>query len=260
MANAFVAHLNRINTALQVQNARENRMFIEARYMKNLQDLTAAEDSLRMFQQRYGIIAMPEQTEASIKAAAEITAQIALKEVEEGVLRRTTSDEHPALAALRVEVEELRRKLADMSTGAGGVPGGMTVFVPFNSVPRLGAEYVRRFREVEIQYKILQFITPLYEQAKVEEKRQTPSVLVLDRAVPAERKARPKVSLFALVALVGSGVVGLVGVFLVEGMQRVRSHDPERFDELLSILRREWLGLRGRGGAPTSGPGDGTVR
>lgn len=259
MANMFVTLLNRTNTELQVQNARENRIFIEERYTKNLRDLAAAEDSLRAFQQRHGIIAMPEQTEASIKAAAEIAAQIALKEVQEGVLRRTTSGDHPSVAALRVEVEELRRKLADMNRGSKREDGGMQVFVPFDKVPRLGTDFVRRFREVEIQYKILQFLTPLYEQAKVEERRQTPSVLVLDRAVPAERKAKPRASLYALVAFVLSMVFALTGVFALEGVRRIRQRDPGRFDALIATLTRDWVGLRpkrlarGTGTPPSQG-------
>ena len=192
MANFFVDMLNKTNTELQVQNTRGNRKFIEERYQKNMADLAQAEDSLKAFQQRYGIIAMPEQTEASIKAGAEIAGQLALKEVAVGILRRTQSADNPAVLAAQIETEEFRRKLDEMGGGAGISAGKMKIFVPFSQVPELGGEYVRRFRDVEIQYKILQFITPLYEQAKVEERRQTPSVLVLDRAQPAERKARPR--------------------------------------------------------------------
>ncbi|MGA9117260.1 MAG: Wzz/FepE/Etk N-terminal domain-containing protein [Bacteroidota bacterium] len=246
MANYFVEMLNRVNTELQSANARGNRLFVEERYRKNLTDLAAAEDSLRAFQQRYGIIAMPEQTEASIKAAAEIAGQLALKEVQAGVLRRTQGEEHPSVRAAAVEIEELGRKLAEMNSGTGGP--GMSVFVPFSRVPALGGEYVRRFRDVEIQYKILQFLTPLYEQAKVEERRQTPSVVVLDRAAPAERKSKPKATLWALIAFTVSSLVAVVGVFLKEALVRLRQSHPDRFNGIASALRSDWFGLRFRGG------------
>ncbi len=214
MANYFVEMLNTTNTELQVQNARGNREFIEQRYKKNKLDLAAAEDSLKAFQKKYGIIAMPEQTEASIKAAAEITAQLALKEVQMGVLRRTQSPDNPTVTAAQIEIEEFRNKLSQMNGSGTNVSKDLRVFVPFSRIPDLGVEYVRRFREVEIQYKILQFILPLYEQAKVEERRQTPSVIVLDVAGPAERKAKPKRVLIIfggfIIALAGS----LAGVFM----------------------------------------------
>jgi tyrosine-protein kinase Etk/Wzc len=244
MANFFVAMLNKTNTELQVQNARGNRMFIEERYKKNLVDLAAAEDSLKAFQQKFGVIAMPEQTQASIKAAAELAGQLALREVQAGVLRHTYAADNPTLAAAEIEISELRKKLNQMSTGSV-LPGReMSVFVPFKSVPALGSEYVRRFREMEIQYKVLQFITPLFEQAKVEEKRSTPSVVVLDTAFPAERKWKPKISLYALVAFVSSLLVALFGVFCAEGIAKLRASNPVRFDSALSLIQSDWFGLR----------------
>jgi tyrosine-protein kinase Etk/Wzc len=244
MANFFVDLLNKTNSELLAQNARGNRKFIEERYNKNLSDLAAAEDSLKAFQKKYGIIALPEQTQASIKAAAEITGQLALKEVEAGVLRRTQSSDHPSVVAAEIEIQELRSKLSQMNRGSF-VPGGdMKVFVPFNKVPDLGGEYVRRFRDVEIQYKILQFITPLYEQAKIEERRQTPSVLLLDRAGPAERKSKPKVSLYALLALVVSLGISFFVIFVMELKERLKATHPDRFKALVSTLRADWFGLR----------------
>lgn len=243
MANFFVEMLNKTNSELLVQNAKGNREFIEERYKKNLTDLAAAEDSLRAFQKRYGIIAMPEQTEASIKAAAELAAELALKEVRVGVLKRTQSADNPGVVAGKIEVDELRNKLSQMGSLGANAGKDMKLFVPFSKVPDLGMEYLRRYREVEIQYKTLQIITPLYEQAKVEERRQTPSVIVLDKAAPAERKAKPKVSLFALMALVISTLFSLFAVFLVEGVVRIRKTNPERFDALVKTVWSDRFGL-----------------
>lgn len=244
MANFFVETLNKTNTEIQVQNARGNREFIEERYNKNLIDLAAAEDSLKAFQKKYGIIALPEQTEASIKAAAEITAQLSLKEVQAGVLRRTQSLDHPLVIAAQIEIDELHKKLSQMNSGGKFSAGDMRIFVPFSKVPDLGSEYIRRYRDVEIQYKILQFITPLFEQAKVEERRQTPSVLVLDKAAPAERKAKPKVSLYSLLALVISLVLSFFVVFTLELITKLKATYPDRFGHIVSTLRSDWFGLR----------------
>ena len=235
MANYFVELLNKTNTELQGQNARGNRLFIEERYKKNIVDLDRAEDSLKAFQKINGVVALPEQTEASIKALAEISGQLALKEVQANVLRRTQSAENPTLVATQIEIDELRNKISQMNKGTGVPQNEMKMFVPFSKMPDLGGEYVRWYRDVEIQYKILQFITPLYEQAKVEEQRQTPSVIILDRAVPAERKAKPKILLYALIAVVSSLLLALVAVFSLEAIKRIKSADPERFDALIMV-------------------------
>jgi len=164
--------------------------------------------------------------------------------VQEGVLRRTLSADHPSVVALQVEIQELRRKISQMNTGALVGAGEMNVFVPFKKVPELGTNYLRRFREIEIQYKILQFITPLYEQAKVEERRQTPSVIVLDKAVPAERKSKPKVTLYALLAFVAALVLSFFIVFSLELVSKLKAAHPDRFGGILAAVRSDWGGLR----------------
>ena len=117
MANYYVEMLNKTNTELLVQNARGNRQFIEERYKKNLIDLSAAEDSLKAFQKKYGVIALPEQTEASIKAAAEIMGQLTIKEVQLSVLRKTQSADNSSVLAAQIEINELQNKLAQMNNG-----------------------------------------------------------------------------------------------------------------------------------------------
>lgn len=244
MANYFVEMLNKKNTEMQVQNALGNRQFIEERYKKNIADLADAEDSLKAFQKRYGVIALPEQTEASIKAAAEITGQLTIKEVQANVLRRTQSIESPSVIATQIEIDELTKKLSQMSTGSNVPKNEVNIFVPFRKMPELAGEYIRRFREVEIQYKILQFLTPLYEQAKVEEKRQTPSVLILDKAGPAERKSKPKVSLYIFLAFIISSLLSLLVVFLLEGFKRLRDIDQVRFNAIINYAKSDWFGLK----------------
>jgi len=244
MANYFVEVLNEINSHLQVQNAKGNREFIEQRYHKNLEDIRNAEEALKSFQLKYGIIAMPEQTEASIKAGAAIYAQLAAKEIELNVLKRTLSDSHPSIAAAQIEIDEIHGKLKEMDSGSKTTSDEMKILVPFRQTPQLASDYIRFYRDVEIQYKILQFITPLYEQAKVEEQRSTPSVVVLDKASVPERKAKPKISLYFLLAFVTSSLVALFIVFSGEGLKRLKALNPDRYQNIWIAIRSDWFGLR----------------
>lgn len=109
-------------------------------------------------------------------------------------------------------------------------------------VAELGVGYLRLYREVEIQSKLLEFILPLYEQAKVEEKRQTPSVTVLSYASMPERKAKPKVSLYALVTLVAATLISFLAVFSWEAVVRLRTLHPDRFNWIWKAMKPDWLG------------------
>ncbi len=199
MANAFVDLLNRISIDLGTREARSNREFMEQRYDSAKLALRSVEDSLRAFQQRYGIYALPEQTKAAIEAAAELKAQQAIAEVERGILIRSVGKENAETRMKQVEIEELESKLRQMKEGTGG---DATLFVPFKDVPELGIRYLRLYRDFEIQNKILQLIIPMVEQARVDENKNVPVVLVLDRAVPSEKKDHPRRSLIILAAAI----------------------------------------------------------
>ncbi len=241
MANYFIEMLNEINSELHVQNARANRNFIEQRYDKNLSDIQAAQDAFKKFQLATGVVAVPEQIEASIKVGADLYAQLNVKEIELSILDRTVSTKHPSYNEKLIEVQELRKKLHSMNEGSSALASDMKILLPFKQTPELGAEYLRLYRDVEIQYKILQFIAPLYEQAKVEESRSTPSVVVLDHASVPEMKAKPKVLLYGLLAFVISSLLGLFAIFLVEARDRIQLAMPERYALLTSLLRTDWI-------------------
>jgi tyrosine-protein kinase Etk/Wzc len=241
MANYFVKVLNDINSEMHVQNAKGNREFIEQRYTKNLDDIEAAQDSFKTFQQRTGVVAVPEQVDATIKVAADLYAQLNMKEIELAILERTVSTKHPSYSEKLLEVEGLQSKLHALNEGPSSQVGDMKILLPFKDTPELGAEYLRRYRDVEIQYKILQFIAPLYEQAKVEENRNTPSVVVLDHASVAELKAKPKVMLFGLIAFVASSFLGLFAIFLLEARDRIRLSIPDQYAHLDALLRTGWF-------------------
>jgi tyrosine-protein kinase Etk/Wzc len=244
MANYFVYLLNKTNSELQVQNARGNRDFIEQRYNQNLLDIGKCETALKKFQQKNGVIAIPEQLEASIKAGAEVLGKLSAKEIELNILRRTLSDESPLVTTAKIEVQEIRKKIDEMNSGSN-LDGDQTkILIPLKQAPALGSEYIRLYRDLETQYKILQFITPLYEQAKVEEKRNTPSVVVLDNARIPERKAKPKISMYTSLAFVFSLILSLFIVFIQEAVVRLRRIDSNRFDYLITAIKSDWFGLK----------------
>ncbi len=216
MANYFVEVLNELNIKLNTEEARNRRMIIERRYLQNLEDLKSAEDTLKKFQQKYGIYYLPEQTKAAVTAAAELEAQIIAEEVKLGILRRQLGEDAPEVRVAKIQIEEMRKRLNQMKEGNDKIKNEMSLFVPFKDVPELGLKYLRLYRDYEIQNKLLEFILPLYEQAKIEEQRDVPVVQVLDRAVPPEKKARPFRTLIVVSVFASAFLFSILLVLVIE--------------------------------------------
>ena len=97
--------------------------------------------------------------------------------------------------------------------------------VPFTKVPELGMELVRLTREVKIQETVYGLLTAQFEQAKINEARDMPTVQLLDKAIPAERKARPKTVLNMAIAGTLSLFVGILLAFFLEYLERIRKQE-----------------------------------
>jgi len=205
MANAFISELDRISKRLKSERAGNTRIFIETRYQMNIADLHRAEEAFKQFQKQYGTVALPEQTAATIAAASELKAQVIAKEIEMGVLEATSGSSHSAYLLAQKERQELEKRYQDFVRSRGSSPEfdsetdhGGDLFLSLGDVPDLGLQYARLYREVMIQEKIMTFLLPQYEQAKIQEAKDTPSVQILDEAVSPIRKHRPKRAVFIL--------------------------------------------------------------
>jgi len=186
-----------------------------------------------------------------ITAAAELKAQITAKEVEADLMAKYVGKSHSDYIRLENELRVLRRKYDEFKYGteAQKLPVGALdeqekdLFIPVDKVPDLGLRYVRLFREVTLQEKILEFLLPQYEQARIQEAKDTPTVQILDRATLPERKARPKRALIVLLATFFVLVLSATYALLKERLETLRATETERYKELQSFwksLRSDW--------------------
>lgn len=178
MANYFVEVLNSMSIQLATQEARNNREFIEKRLDQCRQDLRQAEDGLKAFQEKKDIIVAEYANNTSITAYAELYAMKAKKEIEVAVLERKVGPDNEMLMQMKAELHELTRKLS--------------------SFPEIGLQAIRLYREVVTQERILEFLLPVFEQAKIDEQKDVPVLLVLDIASPPHKKAKPQRALIVV--------------------------------------------------------------
>ena len=239
IANYLVKRLNDVSTELGVTNAKANREFVEKRYFQCVNDITNLETSMKLFQQKHGVIAVPEQLEATVKSMSTIYADLYKKEVELNVLKQTYGLDHPLTTNTKIELSELQKKIDQLNSGTDASQKEVNLLIPFKKAPQLGNDYLKIYRNLEIQYKILEFIQPLYEQAKIEEVRNTPSVLVLDNAYPPDRKAKPKGTIYALVSFVTALLIGYFLIFMKEMFLKLKIADPERHRYIFSLLKSD---------------------
>ncbi len=191
IANYLVTLVDSMNIEFSIQRAKNNRIFIEKRYFQNVSDLKMAEDSLYKFQKKYGIVAVPEQLEVTVKAAAEIESELMKKELESYLILNYMGENSPQYQTVKSEINMLKKKVQELKNSSE-LGASSNILFPFKKMPDIAIQYLRTFREVEIQQSILEIVLPMYEQAKVEEQKSMPTIMLMDKAVPPELKYSPK--------------------------------------------------------------------
>lgn len=188
IANYFARLADSMNIKLNIEQAVNNRAFIEKRFFKTEEDLKKAEEDYYEFQKKYSAFEVTEQVKASVQAAAELESELFKKEILLNSIKDRVSSSSPTYKDLEHQIAAVKEKLKEFNSKTDK----SSIFLSFKDIPELQLKYVRLYREMEIQNKILEFIYPMYEQAKIDEKKNTPTLIVVDEAVPAQLKYAPK--------------------------------------------------------------------
>jgi capsule polysaccharide export protein KpsE/RkpR len=146
---------------------------------------------MKLFQQKYGIFAVPEQLEIAIKAAGEMEAQVVQQELILNTLKSQQGENAPAVINQQNQINFIKDKLKELSY-SDKLSSKSVVMFPFKKVPEMAEVYFRNYRQIQVQGKIMEVIMPLYEKAKIDEQKSIPTVIVLDRAIPPQIKYQPK--------------------------------------------------------------------
>jgi len=238
VANRFVEELDRVNRETNTSQAKNARIFIEERLVQTKKDLTKAEEDLRKFQEENKAVSLDAQMKASIEGAADLKAQLVAAEIELNLLSKTMSPSHSQIQGLKSKINELKRQLDIWELGNPKEESEerKILDVPFSQVPTLSLELARLVREVKIQSGIFELLTNQYEQYKIQETRDTPTIQVLDKAFPPERRSKPKRTFLVGLAGVLSLVTSVVFVFGLEYFKKSKQRNPEEFERIQALL------------------------
>jgi len=201
MANGYLEALDRFNVEKRNTTAHRTRVFLQTRTAETDSLLRASEEALRKYQEEHRTVAPANAGGADLQAAADVMSRKLMLQVRLGVLRGYLSEESDQVQQVKDELEQLERRLA--------------------SIPELQNELMRLIRDTKVYEQLYMLLTAELEQARIRETMNTPTVQLLDRAVPPERHSRPKKGILSAAA----ALIGLAGASV---WAATRERTPER--------------------------------
>jgi uncharacterized protein involved in exopolysaccharide biosynthesis len=233
MANAFVEELQRLNTGLAITQASQRRLYFEEQLKAAKASLSQAEEGMKGFQEKTGALHMESQAKAVIEGIGMLRAQIASKEVELKVMRTYSTPQNPDVLRVEETLKGLRAELAKME-GKGGK--GHDPLMPTGKMAQIGTDYARQLRDLKFNEVLYGLLLQQFEAAKLDEAKEATVVQVVDRAVPPEKKVKPKRVFMVVLAGIIGFFLSVFTAFLMEYRERANENPEDR--ERLDALKR----------------------
>lgn len=209
MCEAFVEYANQVANGIYRKDALKTTTYMTERVImidSVLNSLTAA---LQKYSKDYLMFNPEAQATASAAALTEVRTNLLQQQTVLGLLQRSYGEADPQSRAQAKVVEQLEQQYQDFTNKPGYV-GDFSI----REAAGVGAGYMRLIAEFEAHAKLKAFILPTLEQARLDQQKNTPSLIIVDDAVPMEKKDRPKRSLIAAGSALGSSILVVVCIML----------------------------------------------
>ncbi len=237
IANSFVEELNRVNQENINSKARAMREFVEQRLTETIRDLAAAEEAYKNFQQIHYAVSLDEQVKAVIKAISDLRGQLVVAEIELGVMKKSLSPSNARYMEQQYKIDQIKDQLSKLETGDSSQTGSSFMNMPVKDTPELALELARLTRDLKIQETIFELLKQQYEQAKIQELKDTPTIQVLDRAEIPRIKSKPKRITLSIMGGVASFGFTLIFILILEFVRREREKNSLAFQRMQGITR-----------------------
>jgi len=242
IANAFVDELREYNKRLALTEASQKRLFFEEQLKDVKEGLIKSEEAMKGFQEKTGAFKIDEQAKAAIEGIAKLRAQIAEREVQIRVMRTYATSFNPDIQRVEEELKGLKEQLRGLEEkGSGNNPD---VILSTGRIPALGTEYIRKLREFKYHEALYEILLKQYEMARLDEAKDAPIIQVIEKAIPPEKRIKPKRSQMVMIASVTGFFISVIAAFLVEYVGR-SAENPETKIRLETLRRHAGLGSNG---------------
>lgn len=223
ISNYFVRELQRINSELASQSARQFRQFIEQRYYTSEARLDSVLNGIRTFQEEYGVLDLATQGEQFFEYVAQVRIAALEAEAQYETLNSQLGPEHSLVKAAQETAQSANNKYEQALSGQERL-----LPVAKEELPGIARELIDLERERIVQTTMLEYIRPVLEEARFDEERKVEAVQVVDVAVPPAKKAGPKRSIICIAATLSAFLLSVIFALVYTWWQRNYAYFTQR--------------------------------
>lgn len=210
IAQFIVDELDKKYTFLETQKARYQRIIIERRYNQSLEDIEELENEIMEFSTDNGILNFELQVEAQLEALYTLESELISAEVQYEILLATFDESHQQVVAQKNIINTLLNKIEEIKRGESDT----NLQTSIDKAPEIGRRYLQLQREMLVQTAIYEFVVQQFEQIKIQEAKDTPSLQFIDTPQEPTKRTSPRRSLM-VIALCAVGFFMVVATITI---------------------------------------------
>jgi LPS O-antigen subunit length determinant protein (WzzB/FepE family) len=231
LANQYVQWLDRVNREKLISKARQSREFIESELERTQAELDTAFNGLVRFQEQNKSVFLEKQMEVALQGATSLKDKLYKAQLELALKRNDFEESSRIIQQLEAEVDQLQLLYNSLSVQSDDSEADY--YVPFSNLPKVAREMAGLLREVKTLEQVILFLNQQYYQDRVQEAKDTPTVQVLDDAVPAIKRTSPRRALWMVLTVLFSTIASMIFVLVTQHkpIVPVPPHPPGSTDD-----------------------------
>jgi len=233
IANYYRQKLEKYNIENKMSKGKQKRIFLEARVDEVKSTLDSLSQELLAFQKENNIIMLEEQTSAIVQLYSELIIQKNKKEIELEFAKSFSSPQSPNLKKIEHENIVLENKIADLEELNSD--SKHKYILSLDSIPNKALEFANLKMNLKIQESIFSFLFPQYEESKIEEIKDLPTIEVIDKARPSGLRSKPKRARQCVTNFILAVIISIFISFVIEYI----SNNVEKVRNIREILLKK---------------------
>lgn len=214
MANRIVELANSIALKLYREEVAMNKKNMEERLTATDSTIKAISDTLEKFSRRTMMFYPTEQAGALSKSLADLKSEEIKYEMYYDYYSKLYGNDDHVTQSMKAMKEKMASKIEEVKTEPG-FAGNFSL----NDAAGEGIEFMRLYTELEIYTKVKAFILPMIEKNKLDETKAMKNLMIIDYAIPADKKDRPKRSLIVAGSTFGAFALTLFIILIINSMR-----------------------------------------
>jgi len=216
IAQFIIDELDKKYTYLETQKARYQRIIIERRYNESLNDIADLENEIMEFSSTNGILNFELQIEAQLEALYKLESELINAEVKYQILLAKFDESNQQVVSQKNIVNTLLKKIEEIKIGESETNLQTSIY----DAPEIGRRYLQLQRDMLVQTAIYEFVVQQFEQIKIQEAKDTPSLQFIDTPQEPTKRTSPRRSLMVIALCAVGFFIVLAVITAIEFFER----------------------------------------